>query len=87
MVINPDLYDDVVNDLDGLEGYYGPGYPGNMYDRVLVTVTTADGDQVEAYTYLVASALYERRVRSLPVIASGDWLNRDADRTALASAF
>lgn len=75
MDIAPDQYEDVVNALDGLEGYHGPNYPGNMYDRVLVTVTTETGEQVEAYTYLVASDLYERRVSRLPIIASGDWMD------------
>jgi gamma-glutamylcyclotransferase (GGCT)/AIG2-like uncharacterized protein YtfP len=86
MYINPDDYFLVMNSLDGLEGYRGPGNPGNMYDRVLVTVTTEDGTEVEAYTYLVASDLYEYRVSRLPVIDSGDWLNRKSQALSATTA-
>jgi gamma-glutamylcyclotransferase (GGCT)/AIG2-like uncharacterized protein YtfP len=86
MWINPDEYAAVVRDLDGLEGYHGPDHKYNMYDRVLVTVTTETGEQVEAYTYLVAEALFESRVYSLPVVESGDWVAYSrARRPALSS--
>lgn len=74
MVLDPDGYRDVMRDLDGLEGYFGPGSAMNMYDRVTVTVTTADGTRVQAHTYLVAPGLYQRRVRHLPRVEYGDWL-------------
>lgn len=80
MYIPENLFADVLNDLDSLEGFYGEGNPRNMYDRKIVTVTTADGEQVEAYTYLVSPDLYVRRVlgddlvEGLPLVESGDWL-------------
>jgi gamma-glutamylcyclotransferase (GGCT)/AIG2-like uncharacterized protein YtfP/cation transport regulator ChaC len=37
--------------LDHLEGYQGPVYPDNNYDRRECLVTTADGRQVPAYVY------------------------------------
>lgn len=76
MVIDPDHYDDVMDALDSLEGYYGPGRP-NMYDRVLVDVTTDDGQTITAYTYLAGADLYQNRVRHLPRITSGDWSTHD----------
>lgn len=74
MYLDPTQYDAVVRDLDGLEGYRGPNARGNMYERVLVTVTTADGQQIEAYTYLTAPDLFEHRVKHLPVVTNGDWV-------------
>lgn len=66
-------YSEILDSLDGLEGYYGPG-ERNHYDRVIRTVTTEDGVEVEAYVY-VASAAYADNVKATqPVIESGDWL-------------
>lgn len=90
MYIQPDLYHDVMADLDGLEGFYGPGYPGNMYERVIVTVvSSATGESVEAYTYLVADSLYQRRVRNMPVVESGDWIahKRARDRRPATASY
>lgn len=88
MDIDPALYDDVMSSLDSLEGFIAPGYLGNMYERALVTVTTEDGTDVEAYTYLVAPHLYQRRVQHLPVIDSGDWIAHNAARSLTrASAY
>lgn len=74
--IRDDLYTQVVADLDGLEGFRGEGLTSNLYDRKIVTITTATGEQVEAYTYLVGADMYERRVRDYPVIVGGNWLER-----------
>lgn len=78
--IDSALFPAVVRDLDGLEGFRGEGVAFNMYDRKVVTVTTASGEQVEAYTYLVSADLYERQVRNNPVVGSGDWLTYIAER-------
>lgn len=80
MHIPEDRYDDVLDSLDGLEGYFGPDNPMNMYDRVLVAVTLDDGTEVEAYTYLVSERLFHNRVSSLAVITSGDWVTHDRSR-------
>lgn len=74
MFIDPAQYDDVVRDLDRLEGYQGPNSPTNMYDRHTVKVTTEDGTIYEANTYLCSPRLYQGRVRHLPVVESGDWV-------------
>lgn len=77
MYIPEHLFAEVLRDLDGLEGYRGPGNEFNLYDRKVVTVTTEDGEQVEAYTYLVSERIYEDRLRDSDPsirIASGDWL-------------
>lgn len=79
MVIEDTCYDEVLSALDSLEGYRGPGQ-SNMYDRETVTVTTADGIQVQAYTYVVSPRLFEDRVCRLPRIENGDWIAHDSNR-------
>lgn len=55
MTVDPALYDQTVQSLDGLEGYSGPG-ANNHYDRTIVDVTLPTGEVVKAYTYLVDEA-------------------------------
>lgn len=86
MYLDADTYRATMNDLDGLEGFHGEGYAGNMYDRVLVTVTTAAGAQVEAYTYLTAPGIYNRQVQYLPLVTSGDWVTYADERRAALRA-
>jgi gamma-glutamylcyclotransferase (GGCT)/AIG2-like uncharacterized protein YtfP len=66
-------YVDVLRMLDGLEGFRGEGSPRNHYDRRIVTVTTADGTEHEAYIYLVPEARING-VLGLPEVTSGDWM-------------
>jgi gamma-glutamylcyclotransferase (GGCT)/AIG2-like uncharacterized protein YtfP len=83
MYIPENLFADVLRDLDSLEGYRGPGAASNLYDREIVTVTTADGEQVEAYTYLVSERIYTDRLRECDpsiVIGDGDWIAYIAER-------
>ncbi len=68
----PHIYDDVLADLDRLEGYR-PEADSNHYSRTKVTVITADGQDVEAWLY-EAGEWAHRRLRSYPtVVASGDY--------------
>ena len=81
----PHLYDEVLADLDQLEGYH-PDADTNHYTRTQVTVTTQDGAGVEAWLYEVGE-LGRRRLRSYPtVVASGDYadVRRPAARRVLA---
>lgn len=83
MYIPENLFAEVLRDLDGLEGYRGENNAYNHYDRKIVTVTTADGEQVEAYTYLVSERIYDSRFRECDpsiVITSGDWLTHTAQK-------
>jgi gamma-glutamylcyclotransferase (GGCT)/AIG2-like uncharacterized protein YtfP len=52
-----------LDDLNGLEGYYGPDAATNMYNRT--TISTPWG---EAYTYIYNSAVKESNL-----IENGDW--------------
>lgn len=78
MWIDPAYYDEVMVNLDRLEGYT-PGSRWNMYDRKVVTVTTADGQQITANTYVAAQGSMDR-VSRLPVIPDGNWLTRSNTR-------
>lgn len=84
MYVPADLYDGIQRRLDALEGYRGPGNPHNMYDREIVTVTTIDGEQVEAYAYLTSPRLYHDHVKDLPLIESGDWVAYSRAMSAFA---
>ena len=86
MEIEPDLYDKVMGSLDSLEGYT-PGSRFNLYDRDIVTVTTADGIEHRAYVYLVAKQR-EGSVRAgCPRIESGDWIDFDSNRPVETALF
>lgn len=83
MYIPENLFAEVLRDLDGLEGYHAEGHTYNHYDRKIVTVTTDDGEQVEAYTYLVSQRIYDSRLRDgdpSGLITSGDWLTHTAQK-------
>lgn len=79
MFLDPDLYADTANSLDGLEGFYAEGSRRNHYDRRIVTVTTEDGKQHRAYTYLVPEH-HIAQVTRLPLIESGNWVEHDDNR-------
>lgn len=72
MYLDPEYATLTMARLDRLEGYRGPGVPGNMYEREQVTVTSADGIPFTAYAY-ITSAGFRRHTNDMPVIASGDW--------------
>lgn len=68
--------------LDRLEGYDGPE-EDNHYNRVLTTVTTEDGQKVEAWMYVADTEIAAGVVRRLPHIKSGSWrdhLAQEEDR-------
>ncbi len=68
----PHIYDEVLADLDRLEGYR-PDAEHNHYTRTQVTVTTTDGQDVEAWLY-EAGEWAHRRIRSYStVVATGDY--------------
>lgn len=80
VTIPDEHYQDVVKDLDMLEGYRAPGSNTNLYDRVEVEVTTRSGATVTAWTY-VAAANREAVIGNLPIVESGDW----ADTSRIAT--
>ncbi|MFV9504326.1 MAG: gamma-glutamylcyclotransferase family protein [Oscillochloridaceae bacterium umkhey_bin13] len=66
------VYQLVLADLDRLEGYV-PGGSHNLYERLITTVTTADGPR-EAWVYVAGAAtLAQIRAGQLHHIPSGNW--------------
>ena len=63
---------EVLDRLDRLEGFRGPGSRDNLYDRVLVEATTEAGETVKAWAYVWPEDRLHR-IESRP-IPSGDWL-------------
>jgi gamma-glutamylcyclotransferase (GGCT)/AIG2-like uncharacterized protein YtfP len=84
--LNPDaaMFADTMEGLDGLEGFYGEGNPMNHYDRRLIDFES-DGLIGKAWIY-IASERAQERVKELPVIESGDWLEFQAEQRALRIA-
>lgn len=74
-----DAYDEVVEGLDFLEGYRGPGLQ-NHYDRVLIQFTL-NGELVQAWTYLANDSMHGH-ISYLPVVEHGDWLKFYAEYVA-----
>ena len=73
MTVPEALFPSDLRVLDQLEGYV-PGRPRNHYERVIATVTTADGTDVEVYTYVAsASMVATGSLDRLALIPSGDW--------------
>lgn len=67
---NPDR---VLEVLDNIEGYYGPGHERNLYNREVVTaIQLSDGVRVPAFTYVFARGFEEYHMP----IASGKWTRR-----------
>lgn len=71
MWINDDLYDQVLESMDTLEGYT-PGGNMNLYDRQVVTVETGDGP-VKAWMYVSMLPVEYFIETNTPIIPSGDW--------------
>ena len=68
-VIVPRDLEAATQSMDALEGYAGPGDPGNLYEREQVEVTLdADGSTCTAWVYVYARELPEQAR-----IASGSW--------------
>lgn len=60
-----------LTDLDYLEGFFSAGDPNNLYDRIIGTVQTEDGEE-EVYLY-VASKELQALMLGFPVVPDGDW--------------
>lgn len=70
--VQPDHYQRLLQLLDGLEDYV-PGRVGNLYERIVVMVQTADGTR-EAWLYIAGKAA-EAAIRrgELRLISTGEW--------------
>lgn len=67
------FYDDVMHDLDTLEGFRGEGNPYNHYDRILTDVEFA-GTTIKAWMYVARNELIVSRAKELMYWESGDWV-------------
>lgn len=71
--IDAEDYEDVVSQLDMLEGYLGHGDDRNHYDRILVDVDS-EGETVKAWMYIASQHTKGYYLEDLPIVESGDWL-------------
>jgi gamma-glutamylcyclotransferase (GGCT)/AIG2-like uncharacterized protein YtfP len=63
-----EVTEEILYELNHLEGYYGHNDPGNYYDRVIVKAYALDRT-IECLTYIFT----KNKTRGLEVIVSGDW--------------
>ncbi len=76
----PALYDQILADVDYLEGYNPHGHaPHNLYTRVAVTATTHQQREVEAWLYKAGPHALTS-LAALPAIPSGDYANTPSKR-------
>lgn len=70
LTVPTDVYTAVLEDLDMLEDFFGPGHPNNMYEREQVVVQGADGLEHAAWVYFcrIEQAAYEA-----VLVPHGDW--------------
>ncbi|MFJ7160110.1 gamma-glutamylcyclotransferase family protein [Streptomyces sp. NPDC101118] len=69
-------YRDLLDVLDRLEEYHGPGRPRNVYDRVPRQAVRPDGTPVPAWVYVAAGPVAAELRATGTLIAGGDWLRR-----------
>ena len=69
--VHPAAYTRIMKHIDMLENYDPADHENSPYQRVIRTVTTEQGEEIEAWTYLGQPQM----VFGLPQIVSGDWLD------------
>jgi gamma-glutamylcyclotransferase (GGCT)/AIG2-like uncharacterized protein YtfP len=73
--IRPDLYQNLLSELDWLEGYSeGGSSEENEYLRVVREIKHRSGAKTQAWVYLGAPQAFARQLPNLTPIESGDWL-------------
>lgn len=73
MVIRPESYNEVMADLDALEGYDGKYGDHNHYNRVITTATLPTGEAVKVYVYVQAESDRARTIATREWLENGDW--------------
>jgi gamma-glutamylcyclotransferase (GGCT)/AIG2-like uncharacterized protein YtfP len=64
--------DNIIEHMDSVEGYVGPGHRNNLFERREVIVTAEDGKEVKAIIYMLAHELPQHKMDELK-IESGVW--------------
>jgi gamma-glutamylcyclotransferase (GGCT)/AIG2-like uncharacterized protein YtfP len=74
IIFPPDLYPDVLAELDELEEFFAPGDSRNEYERELIQVSRMDTEEnCFAFTYTMRGKK-ERYARTKGIwVSSGDW--------------
>ncbi|RDG35406.1 gamma-glutamylcyclotransferase family protein [Streptomyces corynorhini] len=75
----PAHYGQLLAALDELEGFLGPGHPGNLYDRVVRDIRRADSTTAAAWVYVAAPRVARLLRADGRPIPGGDW-NRHGRR-------
>jgi gamma-glutamylcyclotransferase (GGCT)/AIG2-like uncharacterized protein YtfP len=65
-------YNEVLRQLDMLEGFYEEGHPYNHYERILHAFTV-DGLKRKAWLYVASNQIHATVSTSIPVLVEGDW--------------
>ena len=63
-------FDQVINAMDQIEGYYGPGNKYNLFERIQVVATDENEEKKEVIAYEFGQDLPDEKER---VIKSGIW--------------
>ena len=73
--LRPEIYNDLLTELDWLEGFSEDALPEqNEYVREVREIEHENGAKTNAWVYLASSHALARQKPNLQVIESGDWL-------------
>lgn len=74
-ITNPEDHAEVEHGMDRLEGFISPGHPDNLYEKYMATYTMSNSEEDNsAIIYIPTLSLHEHIRLSLPLVASGDWI-------------
>lgn len=62
--------------MDELEGYYGPGSPQNLYERIETLAWTEEGEKVNCFIYVFPRERQKELILLDRLLPGGDWVNR-----------
>ncbi len=83
LTLHPRTYEQIINNLDSLEGYNPLNLADSMYHRLPRVVKTANGRSLAVWVYLVQT----HQVTGLEAIDSGDWAGHLTERETRRAAW
>lgn len=83
LTIHPKTYEQVINNLDILEGYNPLHLADSMYHRLVRVVKTENGRSLSVWVYLVQT----HQVIGLATIDNGDWASHLTEREIRRAAW